>query len=152
MMKDEAEFEVHFLALNEHLKEMRPIFDAFCARHGFSYVNPLSLGRYPRIRIEKSGAVNIWFDLWMELDEHGRRSEQFRRELPYELSGGAYVDVQDGSKYGVRFGKSLQCFGGIPFEEVSALLPQELEKHLPTLEGWDDQYLKAHGQRKLLGT
>jgi len=41
---------VDFVALNEHLKEVQPIFDAFCARHGFVYVPRQAIGRYPRIR------------------------------------------------------------------------------------------------------
>lgn len=150
-MKDETDFEAHFAALNEHLEEVRPIFDAFCASHGFSYVNRRALGRYPRIRIQRPGEPKIWSDLWMELDKHGQRFEHFRRDLPYELSGGAYLDVQDGSKYGARFGTSLQCFAGRPFEEVGAVLQEQMEKHLLILEGWDSQCLKEHARRQQLG-
>src|SRR6516165_5430607 len=67
--------EADFAALNEHLEELRPIFDAFCARHRFVYGDRKSLGRYPRIRIEKTGATKIWFDLWMECDKEGQRFE-----------------------------------------------------------------------------
>jgi hypothetical protein len=56
-MLDEAAFlasnkVLDWVALNEHLAEVRPIFDAFCTRNRFAYVNRLSLGRYPRMRIE----------------------------------------------------------------------------------------------------
>jgi hypothetical protein len=149
---NEADYFARLDALNEHLQEVRPIFDAFCARHGFVYVDRKSLGRYPRVRIERTGATKIWFDLWMEPDKDGRRVEQFRRDLPYELSAGAYVDVQDGSKYGTRFQKAIQCFSGKPFDQVGAVLQSEMEKHLPTLEQWDVQHLKENGKKVQLGT
>ncbi len=144
--------EADFAALNEHLEEVRPIFDDFCARHGFVYVDRKSLGRYPRVRIEKTGATKIWFDLWIELDKKGHRVERFRRDLPYELSAGAYVDVPDGSKYGTRFQKGVQCFAGKPFDQVGTVLRSEMEKHLPTLEQWDVQHLKDNVNKVQLGT
>jgi hypothetical protein len=144
--------EADFATLNEHLQEVRPIFDDFCARNGFVYVNPKSLGRYPRIRIERPGAPTIWFDLWMEFDKDGHRFERFRRDLPYELSAGASVFVDDGSKYGVRFDKCFQCFSGKPFDQVGAVLQNELQKHLPTLAQWDVQYLKDNGKKVQLGS
>ena len=144
--------EADFAALNEHLEEVRPIFDAFCARHGFVYVNRKSLGRYPRIRIERPGEPTIWFDLWMEFNKDGQRFEQFRRDLPYELSAGASLVVQDGSKYGIRFDKCFQYFSSKPFDQVGAVLQSEMEKHLPTLEGWNARYLKDNGEKVRLGT
>jgi hypothetical protein len=144
--------EAEFAALSEHLQEVRPIFDNFCARNGFVFVDQKSIGRYPRIRIEKAGVTKIWFDLWMDLDKSGRRVEQFSGDLPYELSAGAYVDVPDGSKYGRRFQKSFQCFSGKPFAQISGILNNELEKHLCTIEAWDEQFLKDNGQKVQLGT
>ncbi len=144
--------QADFAALSEHLEEVRPIFDDFCAKNGFVYVPRAAIGRYPRIRIEKSGATKIWFDLWMEFDKDGQRFEKFRRDLPYELSAGASVVEQDGSKYGIRFDKCFQCFSGKPFDQVSAVLQSEMEKHLPTLEGWNAQYLKDNGEKVQLGS
>ncbi len=89
--------ESDFATLNEHLEEVRPIFDDFCARHGFVYVNRKSLGRYPRIRIERPGAPTIWFDLWMEFNKDGQRFEQFTRDLPYECVGGLAIESQHSS-------------------------------------------------------
>src|SRR5580700_918068 len=141
-MLDEADF----VALNEHLEEVRPIFDGFCATHGFVYVSRTALGRYPRVRIKRLRETEIWFDLWMEEDKDGNRFEQFRHDLPYELSAGACVVVQDGSKHGTRFSKIMLCFVGKPFDEVGAILQSEMEKHLPTLETWDAQHLKDNCQ------
>ena len=149
---NETDYFAALDALNEHLQEVRPIFDVFCARNGFGYVDRSSIGRYPRIRIERRGGTIIWFDLWMEFDQNGHRFEQFRRDLPYELSAGAYVDVQDGSKYGTRFQKAVRCFSGKPFDQVGAVLRSEMEKHLPTLEGWDAQFLKDNGEKVQLGS
>ena len=144
--------EADFVTLNEHLQEVRPIFDDFCAQNGFVFVDRKSLGRYPRIRIERLGEPKIWFDLWMELDKDGHRVEQFRRDLPYELSAGAYVDVSDGSKYGTRFQKSVQCFSGKPFDQISAVLQGEMQTNLRALEEWDVQYLKDNGKKVQLGS
>ena len=144
--------EADFKTLNEHLQEVRPIFDDFCAQNGFAFVDRKSLGRYPRIRIERPGTTRIWFDLWMELDKDGHRVEHFRRDFPYELSAGAYVDVPDDSKHGTRFQKSFQCFSGKPFDQISAVLQGEMQTHLRTLEEWDVQYLKDKGKKVQLGS
>jgi len=149
---NEAEYFDARAALNEHLKEVIPIFDDFCARNGFVYVDRKSLGQYPRIRIERTGATTIWFDLWMEFDKDGQRFEQFRRDLPYELSAGAYVVEQDDSKCGTRFDICFQCFSRKPFEEVGVVLQSEMQKHLPALEKWDVQYLKENGRKVQLSS
>ena len=141
-----------FVALNEHLKEVRPIFDDFCARHGFVYVPRQSIGRYPRIRIVRERLTNLYFDLQMELDENGQRFEKFSRDLPYGLCAGADIVEDDGSKYGVRFQKDLICFSGKPFAQVGAILLGEMERHLRPLEGWNAQYLKDNGEKVKLGS
>jgi len=146
-MLDEAGLE----ELNEHLSEVRPIFDSFCARHGFVYVNRTALGRYPRIRIEKTVAVTIWFDLWMGLDEGEKRFELFNPDLPYDLSAGAYVIVEDRSKHGTRYDITIACFLGKPFRDVPGILEREMERHLSTLEKWDAGRLIAQGRKVKLG-
>jgi hypothetical protein len=60
---NEAEMKAHFEALNAHLLELRPIFDEFCDCHGFHYLDQVAVGRYPRIRIERRGPINLYFDL-----------------------------------------------------------------------------------------
>lgn len=144
--------EADYAALGEHLHEVRPIFDAYCERYGFRPVDPMTLGRYPRIRIERPGPVKIWFDLWMELDGDGRRYETFWRGAPYELSTGAHFDVSDGSRYGVRFQKALACFSAMPFERVGAVLMAEMETYLVVVQRWDEAYLRRDGIQVQLGT
>jgi hypothetical protein len=139
--------EAGFATLNEHLNEVRPIFDVFCAQNGFVPVAQNSIGRYPRIRIERSGPVNLWFDLWMEFDQNGQRFELFSRDSPYELTAGANVVTEDESNCIVRFQKAIQCFSGKPFDEVSAILLLEMQKHLPIVGGWDAKYLQANGKK-----
>ena len=148
----DADFSAHFAALNEHLQEARPIFDAFCAEHGFAYVDRRSLGRYPRIRIEKSGSVKMWFDLMPELDKEGRRFEKFSPDLPYGLGAGAHFHLPEGSERGIRFQKGITCFSQTPFEKVPAILKSEMEKHLPMLATWDRSYLIQHGKKVMLGS
>ena len=143
--------ESGFLAFSGHLQELLPIFDKFCAQYGFDYVAKTAIGRYPRIRIIRSGVIELHFDLWMQLDKHGKRFEEFKRDLPYDLGAGACLLENDGSKHGVRYQKSFLCFFGKPFHEVGAILQSEMEKHLHTLEAWDTQYLKDEGEKVQLG-
>lgn len=140
-----------FLTLNEHLEEVRPVFDRFCTQHGFAWVDKRSLGRYPRVRIRKEGKIDVWYELAMAPDEHGQRIDRFTPDALYELGAGGSITVQDGSRFGTRFQKAFWCFSGVPFHRVPAILMAELEKHLPQLEEWDAEYLKAHGQRVRLG-
>ena len=77
-----------FGQLREHLKLLRPTFDQFCSVSGYRYVDPRSIGMYPRIRIEKLGDFTRWFDLWMELDNDGNRYQSFFEDVPYELAAG----------------------------------------------------------------
>jgi hypothetical protein len=149
---NEADYFAAIAALNEHLREVQPIFDEFCARNGFVYVPRLSIGRYPRIRIVRERQTNIYFDLWMDLDEKGGRFETFRRDLPYSLYAGADIIENDGSKHGIRFQKGITCFSGKPFDQVGAVLQSEMQKQLPTLEQWDAKYLKENGEKVKLGS
>jgi hypothetical protein len=144
--------EADFDALGKHLQEVRPIFDEFCARHGFVYLRRAAIGRYPRIRIVRDGVTRLYFDLGMELDEEGRRFEKFRRDLPYALYAGASIIENDGSKYGISFNKGITCFSGKPFDQVGAVLRSEMEKHLPALESWDAKHLKEYGEKVQRGT
>ena len=87
----------------------------------------------------------------MEEDKDGKRFEKFSRDLPYGLGAGADIVVQDGSRYGTRFQSGFCCFSGKPFDQVGAVLQSEMERHLPTLEQWDVQFLKDCGQKVKLG-
>src|SRR5580704_15841622 len=151
MLNEEADFEAAFEALREHLQEVRPIFDKFAARHNFEYLPRLAIGRYPRIRIQRRGAVTLYFDLWMQCDEQEKRFEEFRRDLPYDLYAGAVTIEDDGSKYGIGFHKGLTCFSGTPLDQVGASLEGQMEQTLPTGEAWDVQYVEANGQKVRLG-
>jgi hypothetical protein len=139
--------ESDFDALNEHLGEVRPLFDQFCSQNGFRFVSRLAIGRYPRIRIEKPGSPKLWFDFRMELDLKGRRFERFSRGLPYELAAGAYIVVNDEQERKVRFQKSIQCFAGKLFDQVHSTLPHDLRNGLQIVESWDSAYLRQNGAR-----
>jgi hypothetical protein len=143
--------EADFDALREHLHEVRPIIDAFCERHGFVYADPMTLGRYPRIRIERRGAVTVWFDLWMEFDKNGRYFKKFWRGIPYELSAGASFDIVDESLCGVGFYKVLTCFSAVPFEQVGSMLMEQMEKHVDVVMSWDEALLRREGTMRRLG-
>lgn len=149
---NEANYFAAIDALNEHLEEVRPIFDLFCAGNGFVVVPRLAIGRYPRIRIERDYLISLYFDLWMDFDANGRRFERFRHDLPYSLYAGASIIETDGSKYGIRFQNDITCFSGRPFDQIGAVLQNEMQKYLTTLEKWDVQYLKDHGKKVRLGS
>jgi hypothetical protein len=89
--------EADFDALNKHLVEVRPVFNDFCARNGFSYAQRTAIGRYPRIRIVKERATSLYFDLWMDLDDAGQRFQKFSRDPPYSLYAGASVIEESGA-------------------------------------------------------
>ena len=142
--------EADYNALCAHLDEVRPVVAEFCARHKFESVSPARLGRYPRIRVERVTEVTVWLDLWMGLDENGRRFERFRRNLPYDLHGGVTLDAWDESAVGTRFGTTVAAFTGKPFKDVGAVLLAEMERLLPHLMRWDARSLKEQGKRTLL--
>ena len=106
-------------ALRAHLGTVEPIFDAFCQSNGFTRATPSSIGRYPRIRVLRDGPVQLWIDLFMELDEAGRRFETFDPQLPYELSAGATAVVDEAGRT-VRYSLITLRFAGRPFREVGA--------------------------------
>ena len=143
--------EEDFKKLGEHLSLVRPIIDDFCRRYGFEYVNPLSLGRYPRIRIQKISEINRWFDLWMGLDKDGKRFEQHFEDVPYDLSAGADVTFPDDTKYGYRYQKGYECFSGKPFREMPTILQGELDQNLKIIEKWTLETLKKEGKKVQLG-
>jgi hypothetical protein len=129
---------------------VRPIFNTFCAIHGFVRADPQTLGRYPRIRIEREeGELTRVLELWMELDDKGQRFEQFRPDLPYELTAGVSILVPD-DEYGIRFDSWVMCFAHKPFHQVPAVLRSELETHLVIIEQWTGEYLKTYGRKTKL--
>ena len=149
---NEAEFHAHFDSLNEHLGEVRPIFDDFCNSHGFSYAERSSIGRYPRIRIGRPGSPRIWFDLMMELDPDGRRYEHFTRASLYEMGAGATLDIEDSPNHGTRHAITFWCFKSKPFDQIGAILKDQLEMHLKTLAGWDAGYILRNGKTTTFGS
>ena len=145
----EKDFEI----LNRHLGAVKPIFNHFCDKYGFIFAPQLSIGRYPRIRInkEKENEIGLWFDLWMELDASGKRFTKFFPTIPYELSVGGKVDMKDGTLYGHRYYKSFSGFANKPFNEVSSILLEELETNYKIVSKWSVEFLKAEGKRIQLG-
>lgn len=147
----EEQFKKHFEDLREHLQLVQPLVDEFCSSYGYQHVDPRSIGRYPRIRIQKQGEVARWLDLSMELDEDGNRYEIFFDEVPYELAAGANFHIEDGTQYGHRFQKSFAVFSGRPFKAVPENLLEDLRKGAEEIEEWTAAMLKEHGEKVQLG-
>ena len=148
VMMTQADYE----RLRVHLDEVEPLALEFCNRHGFSRVPRERLGRYPRLRVNSVGRPSTWIELSMDLDGQGKRFELFRPGLPYSLHAGVYLDVYDTPQTGTRFYSPVSTgFVAKPFEEVGAVLIEEMEKLLPDLAGWDANALQARGKRSPLG-
>jgi len=147
----EEQFKKHFKDLREHLDLVRPVVGEFCSSTGYQHVEPRSIGRYPRIRIQKLGEVIRWLDLSMELDKDGNRYESFFEGVPYELAAGANFHVEDGTEFGHRFQKSYSVFSGKPFKDVPEPLPEELRKGAAEIEGWTAEMLRKQGEKVQLG-
>jgi hypothetical protein len=143
--------EKQFEELRQHLDRVLPDIEKFCLATGYVFVDSRSLGRYPRIRIERKGEINCWIELWMELDEKGMRYERFFEEVPYELSAGAYFDVTDQTEYGHRFQKSFVLFSHKHFKDVPVIIVNELKKANEKLLIWNKDTLMAEGQKIELG-
>lgn len=138
--------EQDFVDLAVHLTSLRPAFERFCTRQDFQFVNPLALGRYPRIRIESGKRLNLWFELWMCLDANGDRYEKFFEAVPYELSAGACVHV-DGAPRN-RFHVVFPIWERMPFFLIRPdRLVTVMEEILPQLQEWDETRLQTYGHR-----
>jgi hypothetical protein len=136
-----------FEKLNEHLSEVKPIIVEFCTGHGYAFVNAQSIGRFPRIRIEKFSPIHCWIDLWMSLDKTGNRYEVFFSEVPYDLYAGASVILPTDDQRFVRHQLTFQVWCEKPFLTVPAeLLAGLRECHLRLTE-WDRELLIQTGDR-----
>lgn len=137
--------------LGSHIKILHPLFDRFCENFDFHYANPSSIGRYPRIRIiRESKDIELWIDLWMELNEQGQRYTIFDPSLPYELSGGASIHCDDGTQYGYRYFRPFIQFSNRPFYKLEKTLYEDLINVYEVIKKWNiDDIIKEGKQVKL---
>jgi hypothetical protein len=138
--------EQGYIDLRRHLSSVAPAFVGFCSRHEFEFANPLSLGRYPRIRIERVNQVCVWFDLWMSLDPDGHHFESFFDEIPYDLSAGVDVTFDAEPPHGRRYQVGFSVWDRRPFSSIDEdSLVSTMEQWLPQLSEWDVSRLRAEG-------
>jgi hypothetical protein len=143
--------EDDFTALGQHLQTLNPIIAEFCKRHGFERIVGPSVGRYPRIRLQRTDAITRWIDLWMGFDEAGHRFTSFTADLPYELSAGAFFDEPTTGPSQWRYQKAFLIWPALPFREVADKLAKALESGVAALEEWDATFLQTEGKRVTLG-
>lgn len=137
--------------LSEHLASLIPAFNEFCSKHEYSFVDSRSLGRYPRVRVEKVGDVIAWFELWMCLDPEGNRYQSFSETIPFELSAGVYVDLKDEPPHGRRYYMAFPIWERRPFSSItSEELMRAMELNLSTLNVWSIEMLRANGKAVVL--
>lgn len=139
--------EEDFASLRAPLQQLNPTIEEFCRKNGFERIEGPSVGRYPRVRLQRSDSITLWFDLWMGLDAEGERFSRVSPEIPYELSAGAFFDEQSGSAGRWRYQKSFVIWPSIPFHEIAEKLSEALEDGLKTLERWDLSLLQKEGLR-----
>lgn len=139
--------EEDFIKLGAHLKQLDPCVEEFCRKHSFERIVGSSIGRYPRIRVERSDTITLWIDLWMCLDDDGQRFSLFSPDLPYELSAGAYFDEPSEDATQWRYQHCFAIWSAKPFKEVAEALPEALEKAVAILQQWDLSLLQKEGLR-----
>ena len=141
-----------FNELRKHLARIKPSVQRFCDEHGFKEASISSIGRYPRIRVVRQhGAVQQWLDLSMGLDENGRRFTEFFPDIPYELGAGAFVDLDDGSEFGVRYSVAWTEYEGRSFSEVEKSLYEDLMIALAKVMSLSEDEILRDGQLIKLG-
>ncbi len=139
-------------AMRFHLTSLESIIKEFCDDTGFRHAPPLSIGQYPRIRLERTvSGISQWLDLSLGLDQRGRKFEVFDPSLPYELGAGAFVDMPDESQFGHRFSRRWTVFSARPFSDVESSLYAELGDARKTLETWTVEDIVRDGERIELG-
>ena len=143
--------EDDFIKLREHLKLIQPYFDDFVDDYKYEYANPKSLGRYPRLRINKNDNYHKWIELCMCLDDDGKRYEKFFEKIPYELSAGVYVKKNDLLKQQYRYQISTSIYDRKPFNQVSGSIVDDFKKCKAWLDGWDKESIMKEGVRVKLG-
>ncbi len=140
-----------FSELSSHLAPLIPAFAEFCSRHEYSFVDSRSLGRYPRVRVEKVADVITWFELWMCLDAEGNRYESFFETIPFELSAGVCIDLIDEPPLGRRYQVAFPIWERRPFSSItSEEMIRAMELSFSTLNVWSVEMLKANGKLVML--
>jgi len=130
-----------FQKLGEHLLEIDPILENFCKEHYFVQTTT-GLGRYPRRRIGYEREINLYFDLQMEMDEHGQFFTQFVSDIPYSLTTGGWIDIN-----GFRYGKTATCFRQVPFVVLKQNLSSYLQHEYNVISQWTVNTLEQEGRR-----
>lgn len=141
-----------YASLNAHLVEILPLIAKFCEENGFCFANRKSLGRYPRVRIERiRGQITEWYDLSMDLTPDGKRYEDFEPGRPYGLGAGAFFvqPATEGSR--ARMYSFAKCiFEQRPYSQVKTALIGELILGLSEISRWDSVFLEKNGETCLL--
>ena|ERR1041385_7869007 len=76
--------------LGEHLCAVDPILEEFCRETGFAR-RTTGISRYPMRRLDLHREVSWFIELRMDEDERGERYDTFFPDIPYTLSGGAWL-------------------------------------------------------------
>jgi len=128
--------------LGEHLCALDPLVEEFCRQTGFVR-RTTGISRYPMRRLDLHRQVSWFIELRMGEDEHGQRYDHFFPDVPYWLSGGAWIDLE-----GYRYGsEGIVTFQGVPFCLLGARLASDLRSTWERIRGFTPDYLVSLGPR-----
>jgi hypothetical protein len=134
--------------LGEHLCAVDPILEEFCRETGFAR-RTTGISRYPMRRLDLHREVSWFIELRMDEDERGERYDTFFPDIPYTLSGGAWVD-REGRRYA---DVSAVTFSRLPFQQLPSRLPDGLRDTWQRIQRFSLDYLLARGPVELrIGT
>jgi len=134
-----------FEKLRAHLRALDSAVETFCKRNGF-VEQTTALGRYPRRRLTRVGKVNLFIDLQIDSLDEDAYLTTAASDLPYSMGAGAWCDRGDH-----RTGKTVWCFQGVRFRQVSTHFLKKLEDAFALIDGWDEAYLETYGVRSSVG-
>jgi hypothetical protein len=130
--------------LGEHLKVIDPIIEDFCRETGFVR-RTVGLSRYPARLLDLRREVRWCIDLRMDENAGGVRYDEFFPDIPYTLSGGAWLDL-DGNRY---FDVGNIAFTRLPFRQLPERLGEDLRQTWDRIRHFTPDYLVALGPREL---
>jgi hypothetical protein len=91
------------------------------------------------------GKINVFVDLMMDLDDQGKRFEQWSAARPFSLCVGAELFVRNAEKLG-RFSQLVVVVDERPLNKFSADLGRLLEECVEHIATFSEGSLRSHGR------
>jgi len=132
-------------ALPPYLALLLPEFQRGLGAAGLERAVGPSVGSYPRIKfVGRREKRNVFVDLMLGLDEHGRRFTTHDERSPFSLCAGAELFVALGERLG-RFSILTPVVPEQPLETFAERLPALLQSCLEAIESFSEARLRQEG-------